>query len=97
MFTESDQSHIVRLYDVSGTQEVGTSAFYFRPPLGEAVILDVVTSVPDVTVTDIEVPSGVDHITVPSNYAGFLIGRVATILRREDRLLQHVIPGTSND
>ena len=86
----NNTTHLVRVYDVSDTQEEGVSAFYFRPILGEAIVSDLVKTVPSATVTEIDFPRDVDHITVARGEHKMLIDRAASLLRREGRLLEHI-------
>lgn len=81
---------MVRVYDVSPTQEEGMSAFYFRPILGEAIVSELVQYIPSAHITELDFPSDADHITVANGEHQMLLDKAASLLRREGRFLEHI-------
>jgi hypothetical protein len=78
----------VRWYDASHLEEDSNIASgYFYPPLGEAIVADLVEFVPSAQHTEIDVAGHADHFRLPASTLSIMHDRVNTLLRREGRQL----------
>lgn len=78
----------VRWYDASSFEEDAfTAAGYFFPPLGEAVVAELIKHVPDAQHQIAENAGYADHFRLSSAALPMMLDRAATLLRRESRYL----------